>query len=196
MLIIFDNWHISAKLSAPTVQNDNLSVRLSVEGELPEGFSSWSLLMRANGGENVVALEDTDGKPGITLTGDMLPYGDTFYELQLRGECDELVKHSDITSVYISGAISGNGSWPESPGEFAQAEARIRELNAHPPVPDEDGEYWAVWDLVSHEYVTSEYPLPAGGAATAPVRGTDYWTDEDIASIKSYVDDLISGGEW
>ena len=29
-----------------------------------------------------------------------------------------------------------------------------------------------------------------------PVRGTDYWTEEDIAEIKSYVDEAIPGGEW
>lgn len=29
-----------------------------------------------------------------------------------------------------------------------------------------------------------------------PVRGTDYWTDEDIAQIKAYVDDAILNGEW
>ncbi len=29
-----------------------------------------------------------------------------------------------------------------------------------------------------------------------PVRGTDYWTDTDIAAIKSYVDDAILGGKW
>jgi hypothetical protein len=29
-----------------------------------------------------------------------------------------------------------------------------------------------------------------------PKRGTDYWTDEDIAEIKSYVDEAILGGEW
>lgn len=29
-----------------------------------------------------------------------------------------------------------------------------------------------------------------------PVRGTDYWTDDDIATIKSYVDEAILGGAW
>lgn len=31
---------------------------------------------------------------------------------------------------------------------------------------------------------------------TSPVRGVDYWTQEDIASIKAYVDEAILGGEW
>lgn len=29
-----------------------------------------------------------------------------------------------------------------------------------------------------------------------PKRGTDYWTDDDKAEIKSYVDEAILGGEW
>lgn len=35
-----------------------------------------------------------------------------------------------------------------------------------------------------------------GAAGYTPVRGTDYWTSDDIAVIKSYVDDAILGGEW
>lgn len=29
-----------------------------------------------------------------------------------------------------------------------------------------------------------------------PVRGTDYWTEDDKAEIKTYVDDAILNGEW
>lgn len=36
----------------------------------------------------------------------------------------------------------------------------------------------------------------AGSDGYTPVRGVDYWTDDDIAEIKSYVDDAILGGEW
>lgn len=37
---------------------------------------------------------------------------------------------------------------------------------------------------------------PAGADGYTPVRGMDYWTEADITSIKSYVDDAILGGEW
>lgn len=30
----------------------------------------------------------------------------------------------------------------------------------------------------------------------SPIRGTDYWTPEDIAEIKGYVDEAILGGAW
>lgn len=35
-----------------------------------------------------------------------------------------------------------------------------------------------------------------GQNGKTPVRGKDYWTDTDIAEIKSYVDDAILGGAW
>ena len=35
-----------------------------------------------------------------------------------------------------------------------------------------------------------------GSGGSTPVKGVDYWTEEDIAEIKSYVDDAILGGEW
>lgn len=31
---------------------------------------------------------------------------------------------------------------------------------------------------------------------TMPVRGIDYWTEDDISEIKSYVDTAILTGEW
>ena len=38
--------------------------------------------------------------------------------------------------------------------------------------------------------------LENGGSGYTPEKGVDYWTPEDIAEIKSYVDDAILGGEW
>ena len=38
--------------------------------------------------------------------------------------------------------------------------------------------------------------LETGGTGKTPVKGEDYWTSEDIAEIKSYVDDAILGGAW
>ncbi len=35
-----------------------------------------------------------------------------------------------------------------------------------------------------------------GADGYTPVRGTDYWTSDDVAQIKAYVDDAILGGAW
>lgn len=45
------------------------------------------------------------------------------------------------------------------PTEFSEAEANIKELNAHPPVPGENG-YWMLWDLDTHSYVQSQLVVP------------------------------------
>ena len=37
---------------------------------------------------------------------------------------------------------------------------------------------------------------PAGANGDTPVRGVDYWTDEDIAEIQGYVNNAILGGAW
>lgn len=39
-------------------------------------------------------------------------------------------------------------------------------------------------------------PGEKGTDGYSPVRGIDYWTDEDKAEIKSYVDEAILGGAW
>ena len=40
-------------------------------------------------------------------------------------------------------------------------------------------------------------PIPfKGDPGYTPVKGTDYWTEEDKAEIKSYVDEAILNGEW
>ncbi|MDO4811341.1 MAG: collagen-like protein [Eubacteriales bacterium] len=39
-------------------------------------------------------------------------------------------------------------------------------------------------------------PGTNGADGYTPVRGTDYWTAADIATIKGYVDDAILGGAW
>ncbi|MCQ2436008.1 MAG: hypothetical protein MJ101_03785 [Clostridia bacterium] len=61
---------------------------------------------------------------------------------------------------------------------------------------------WAVYDKDTSEFVDSGIrsyftgEITAGNDGYTPVRGTDYWTDEDIAEIKAYIDDAILDGEW
>lgn len=43
-------------------------------------------------------------------------------------------------------------------------------------------------------YYLKGNPGARGDPGHTPVRGTDYWTADDIASIKSYIDDNASGG--
>lgn len=63
--------------------------------------------------------------------------------------------------------------------------------------PDFDGlkeQVNAVTDLVGDVPVSEQ--ISTAMSDLAPVRGIDYWTDSDIAEIKSYVDEAILGGAW
>lgn len=44
--------------------------------------------------------------------------------------------------------------------------------------------------------VSVQIPGPKGDPGYTPVKGVDYWTEEDIAEIKQYVDEAILGGAW
>lgn len=48
-----------------------------------------------------------------------------------------------------------------------------------------------VFDKNKNEWVYADKSL-----AHIPVKGTDYWTEEDKAEIKAYVDEAILGGAW
>ena len=41
-----------------------------------------------------------------------------------------------------------------------------------------------------------DFQGPAGKDGLTPEKGTDYWTESDIAEIRSYVDEAITNGEW
>lgn len=47
-------------------------------------------------------------------------------------------------------------------------------------------------DVITEEDLKGE----KGDPGYTPVRGVDYWTEDDIAEIKSYVDEAILGGAW
>ena len=72
-------------------------------------------------------------------------------------------------------------------------------------VRDKDGNYIDIPALngesayniaVKNGFVGTEQEWLDSLKGDSPVKGIDYWTEADIAEIKSYVDDAILGGEW
>ena len=72
-------------------------------------------------------------------------------------------------------------------------------------VRDKDGNYIDIPALngesayniaVKNGFVGTEQEWLDSLTGDSPVKGIDYWTDSDIAEIKSYVDDAILGGKW
>lgn len=59
------------------------------------------------------------------------------------------------------------------------------------------GNFLVTATIFADRAIINVEPLNAsGGGGYIPVRGVDYWTDEDKAEIKSYVDEAILGGAW
>ncbi len=56
---------------------------------------------------------------------------------------------------------------------------------------------WVIITLTNGEMLSFQVNNGKDGEdGYTPVRGTDYWTEEDKAEIKSYVDEAILGGSW
>lgn len=154
----FAAWQLSAGQGIVGRQYDNLSHSLVVVGALPAGYI-WDMLVEARGKYNVIPLTSTETGASAPLTDDQLAFGDEYYAFQLRGTSGEIIHHTNAVQVYVPQTIVGPGTWPVLPTEFSQAEANIKELNAHPPVPGENG-YWMLWDLDTHSYVQSQLVVP------------------------------------
>ena len=156
----FSCWHIEASEGILGRQYDNLAHSIVVVGSLPEGYT-WDMLVECRGNYNIIPLTVNATGASATLTADQLALSG-YYDFQLRGTQDSVIHHTNSTQVFIPDTIVGPGTWPVLPTEFSEAEANIKELNAHPPVPGANG-FWLLWDLDIHEYVQSDLPLPNVG---------------------------------
>ena len=153
----FSSWHIEASEGILGRQYDNLAHQIVVVGSLPEGYT-WDMLVECRGNYNIIPLNVNATGASATLTADQLALTG-YYDFQLRGTQDSVIHHTNTTQVFIPDTIVGPGTWPVLPTEFSEAEAAIKELNAHPPVPGENG-YWMLWDLDTHSYVQSQLVVP------------------------------------
>lgn len=157
-MIVFKDWQIYITGTIAR-QYDNLSRRIDVTGDLPEGYT-WRLLVQCGSNADTILLTPTDTGIGAVLTADNLSVAGE-YEIQLKGTAADGVttRHTNIAVTYIHRSMTGVGSWPEVPTEFYQVEANILELYQHPPIPGSN-DYWLVWDPNKDEYVESQLPLP------------------------------------
>lgn len=191
-MIVFKDWQI-AITGTIARQYDNLSRRIDVTGDLPEGFT-WRLLVQCGSNADTILMTPTDTGVGAVLTADNLSVAGE-YEIQLKGTAADGVttRHTNIAVTYIPRSMTGVGTWPQVPTEFAQIEANITELYQHPPVPGSNG-YWLVWDPDKDEYVESQLPLPEVSVGPQGPQGEkgdkgdaftyDDFTVEQLAALK------------
>jgi hypothetical protein len=98
---------------------------------------------------------------------------------QLENDKEYLTEHQDISGLLprgeLDGAIDAALAQAKESGEFKGDPGYTPQKNI--------------------DYFDGKNGDP-GKDGYNPVRGKDYWTDADIAVIKSYVDDAILGGTW
>ncbi len=212
-MIYFKDWEISHDGSILARQYDHLSRVLLVRGT-PQGYD-WEMRVRKGDWYEVIPLSPMEGDVGCVLTEKHLALWG-WYSLQLVGTLRTdgvTVQHSNVISVFVAESLT-DGEWPASPGEFIRLESNVREMNGHPPIPGENG-FWMLWELDSHSYKESAFPLPKGldgvngkdGAdgrngtdgkngvdgkdgvdGKTPIRGVDYWTEDDVSAMQKYID--------
>ena len=194
-MIYFKDWEISHDGSILARQYDHLSRVLLVRGT-PQGYD-WEMRVRKGDWYEVIPLSPMEGDVGCVLTEKHLALWG-WYSLQLVGtlRADGVtVQHSNVISVFVAESLT-DGEWPASPGEFIRLESNVREMNSHPPIPGENG-FWMLWELDSHSYKESAFPLPKGLDGVngkdgvdgkTPIRGVDYWTEDDVSAMREYID--------
>lgn len=194
-MIYFKDWEISHDGSILARQYDHLSRVLLVRGT-PQGYD-WEMRVRKGDWYEVIPLSPMEGDVGCVLTEKHLALWG-WYSLQLVGTLRTdgvTVQHSNVISVFVAESLT-DGEWPASPGEFIRLESNVREMNSHPPIPGENG-FWMLWELDSHSYKESAFPLPKGLDGVngkdgvdgkTPIRGVDYWTEDDVSAMQKYID--------
>lgn len=164
MILEFKDWTISPPAGPLGYQLDNDTRKLTLQGDLPPGWT-WDVLVEVGDNSDIWLLTPTEEGASITLTDENLSIRGAYY-LQVRGTRGSQVKHCNVVTAYVLRTLAGAADWPTLPTEFAQVEQNIKELNAHPPIPGENG-YWLLWDLAEAAYRESQLPVPVGPAGPA-----------------------------
>lgn len=100
-----------------------------------------------------------------------------------RTALDELFETEEARKAAEAGRVEAEADRASAEAERVEAEAERQE---------EEGKR----QELAEEMKKRLESLEDGKDGYTPVRGKDYWTEEDKAEIKSYVDEAILGGEW
>lgn len=162
-MIVFDHWRLVETGGVLAHQYDNMTRRLLVTGDIPEGWT-WDMLVSVGKELDIIRLSQMEDGIGAVLTAEMLALSG-HYTMQLRGTQGELVRHTNQIMVFIPPSLSGDARWPEVPSEFSQMEQRINEAAEHYPRIGED-DTWLTYDVGSGEWKDTGVSAAGGDALT------------------------------
>lgn len=122
-MIYFRDWTIRPDGEVIAQQYDNLTRSLMVAGDLPDGWD-WSMLVLVEEAMDILPLSPVEGGVSIDLTANQLAFSG-YYQMQLKATKGDLVKHSNVITVFIPKSLSGDEQWPTIPSEFTELEQRV-----------------------------------------------------------------------
>lgn len=164
----FKDWQLRGGEGPAAAQLDHRSRQIAVTGDIPEGYS-WDLLVMApSGAADVWSLAAVGDGLAVVVTRGMVPE-EGRYAVQLRGTLqsdNDTQRHTNIVQLRVLPSITAGSKWPVLPTEFSQAEARLRDIAAHPPIPGNG--VWQLWNSDTGAYEDSELPLPSGVDGVTP----------------------------
>lgn len=185
-----ENEHVQIRIDCAEIWKDYPAAVASLAVEPPEG-EKYPAIVTRDGDVVCWTVKDSD----VAHDGDG--------RIQLTFTEGSEIQKTVICRTKVDESIIGSGTAPDPIADFvSEANEALAELEAaevHGPVIGEDG-YWYTWSKDAGEYVKTDTKAqgkdgqqgPAGkdGADGAPgqdghtpVKGTDYWTQQDQADI-------------
>ncbi len=122
-MIQYRDWYIWTQGQVVARQFDHKTRSLEVVGQLPEGWD-WTAIVRVGEYMDYLPLARTDTGAAIVLSAQQLALSGR-YSIQLRGTQGELVRHTNVLSVYVPASLSGDTHWPELPSAFTALERQV-----------------------------------------------------------------------
>lgn len=140
---------------------------------------------------NIIDMTRTGDVATVELTAVMLPFSGK-YTAQLRGIDGDKVYHSDTFDMWVKYSIEPGSTYDPVPSEFYQIEAKITDLNNHPPTPGNNG-YWMIWNPTTRKYEESTVALPEGTLPDISDATKDWYLTNDGEHV--YWAQVQSGGD-
>lgn len=150
-----------------------------LEVQFPEGCCAVGALY------TLINLERVENTCTTVVSNEILPFNGQ-YIMRLKGQSGDNVFYSEYFDAWIKYSIQPGETYNPIPNQYYQIERNIEELNAHPPIPGDDG-YWLIWNLTTKQYEESTFPLPSFDVS-------NYYTKEQVDSvIETNIENITDG---
>ena len=118
------------------------------------------------------------------------------FEVGIFGD-DRLLTNLAYVKVGQGCITEGKEPEPPTPDWFDTIEKQLKELSGGGGGEGGTIDEEMIKSIVEQELTAAKESGEFDGEdGYTPQKGVDYWTPDDIAEIKSYVDEAILGGEW